>query len=85
MHKKWTKLGIDNWFVEIHHFSSRQYTNNPLTLSAFVEHCDGVEFHEQNERTIHRALKVACCVTNGLEPIVAIKIAWKDYPLINKY
>ncbi|TWX72096.1 hypothetical protein ESZ36_02375 [Colwellia demingiae] len=85
MENKWTGLGIEDWFVSVHHFSSSKLASKPSTLTAFVSYCEGKDIRGENVQTVKRALKVACYVSEGIGPSDAIKIAWRRYPLVVRY
>lgn len=82
MKNKWTGLGIEDWFVDVHHFSSSQFVSKPSTLVTFVSYCEGKDIKCENVQTVARAMKVACYASNGVEPSDAIKWAWIKYPLV---
>jgi len=84
MNKKWIELNIENYFINVHHFSSEKFKSPPSTLDAFVSYCDGKNIRGQNAQTVERALEVARYVSNGVDPVVAIKSAWESYPLVSK-
>lgn len=81
MNKKWQYLNITNYFVDIHHFSSDEFSSPPSTLADFVNYCAGKSIRGENIQTIERALEVARYVENGVEPSYAIKTVWADFPL----
>ena len=84
MNKKWQYLNITNYFVDIHHFSSDEFTSPAFTLTDFVNYCRGKNIRGENVQTIERALEVARYVENGVEPSYAIKTVWADFPLNKK-
>lgn len=81
MNNKWEYLKITNYFVDIHHFSSNEFSSPPSTLATFVSDCEGKNIRGENIQTIERALEVARYVENGVEPSYAIKTVWADFPL----
>ncbi len=81
MSNKWQYLNITNFFADIHHFSSDEFSSPPSTLTAFVNHCEGKNIRGENIQTIERALEVARYVENGVEPEYAINMVWADFPL----
>lgn len=84
MNKKWEDLNIIDYFVDVHHFSSDEFSSPPSTLTAFVHTCEGKNIRGENVQTIERALEVARYVENGVEPSYAIKTVWADFPLNKK-
>ena len=81
MNKKWSELSIEEWFVDVHHFSLNQYTKPSPTLAKFVDSCDKKRLKGQNARTIERALEVVRYVRKGILPSTAVSLAWERYPL----
>ncbi len=81
MNNKWTELGIEDWFIDVHHFRSKQFSSTSSTLTEFVNYCNNKRLKDQNARTIERALEVARYVKKGIKPSTAIRIAWESYPL----
>ena len=82
MNKKWSELGIEDWFVDVHHFSLSQFTSPSPSLKTFVNYCDKERLKGQNARTIERGLEVVRYVKNGICPSTAIRVAWESYPLV---
>jgi len=82
MNNKWIELGIEDWFIDVHHFRSKQFSSTSSTLTAFVKYCDKKRIKGQNARTVERALEVARYVDKGIKPTTAISIAWESYPLV---
>jgi hypothetical protein len=82
MKNKWIKLKIEQYFIEVHHFSSDRFSSPPSTLDAFVNYCEYKNIRGQNARTVERALEVARYVENGVAPNDAIEAAWNNYPWI---
>lgn len=81
MNNKWEYLNISNYFADIHHFSSDEFSSQPTTLADFVHSCAGKNIRGENIQTIERALELARYVENGVDPSYAIKTVWADFPL----
>ncbi len=81
MNNKWEYLNISNYFADIHHFSSDEFSSSPTSLADFVHSCEGKNIRGENIQTIERALELARYVENGVEPSYAIKTVWADFPL----
>ena len=82
MNRKWSELGLEEWFSDVNHFSLNQLKPNLSTLTSFVEYCVHIRINGQNAQTIERALEVAHYVEKGISPCIAIRLAWDSYPLI---
>jgi len=82
MKNKWIELGIEDWFIDVHHFRSKQFSSTSSTLTEFVNYCDNKRLKDQNSRTVERALEVARYVKKGIKPDAAIRVAWESYPLV---
>jgi len=82
MNNKWTELGIEDWFIDVHHLRLKQVSSTSSTLIAFVNYCGNKRLKGQNAQTIERALEVAKYVKKGIKPSAAIRIAWESYPLV---
>ena len=82
MNRKWSQLGIEEWFTEVNHVSSFSSKDDSSTLQSFVNYCEHVRIKKQNAQTIDRALEVARYVEKGIAPSTAIRIAWQSYPLV---
>jgi hypothetical protein len=82
MNQKWSELGIEEWFVDVHHASLAKSKKHSFSLKAFVDYCDHKRLKGQNARTVERALEVTRYVKKGIPPNTAIRIAWDNYPLV---
>jgi len=40
MNEKWSELNIEDWFVDVHHFSLSQSENPSPSIEIFVSYCD---------------------------------------------
>ncbi len=81
MNEKWSEQSIEDWFVDVHHFSLSQFKSPSPSLKAFVNYCDKERINGQNARTIERGLEVVKYVKKGISPPTAIRVAWQSYPL----
>ena len=82
MNEKWSELNIEDWFVDVHHFSLSQSENPSPSIEIFVSYCDKARLKGQDARTVERGLEVVRYVKNGITPSAAIRIAWESYPLV---
>lgn len=82
MNRKWSELGIEEWFTDVNHFHSKQLQSKSSTLTAFVDYCVHTRIKGQNAQTIERALEAARYIEKGISPSTAISLAWETYPLL---
>ena len=84
MASEWKKRGITRHFPRIHHFDSPKFKSKPGSLEAFCKWCAPREIERENTQTIARALEVVRLMDAGNSLKVAIRNAWKDYPVVTR-
>jgi len=81
------RLGLEESFPDVHHFSDDKFATRPGTLKSFCVYCDGVgEFDEagENPQTIRRAVAFAEHIQRGTSRGEALAAAWQSYPLVTR-
>jgi len=84
MISRWKKLGIEPFFIKVHHFSSDKFKSEPSTLYVFYKHCELRKIKTENLQTVQRAIKVAELYDSGISIDFAIKDAWDKYPVLRR-
>ena len=84
MKAKWEALGIEPKFSQIHHFSSEKFSTRPSGLKGFYNWCQKNDIKSENTQTVQRAIAAAFLYEGGSSIEKAIKIAWKNYGLVQR-